>query len=425
MATETTFVYADLEGVPSLVGRLCFHSKAARESASFEYDGSWLSSPHRFSLNPALALVSGSFHSSSNTLFGSLGDSAPDRWGRALMRRDERRQALADRRTPRTLREIDYLLMVDDEARQGALRFSRSEGGPFLSEPKVSRIPPLLQLAEIMFASERVVADKDNDEDLRLLLGPGSSLGGARPKASVRDRDGSLMIAKFQRQDDEFNNVLWEALTLSLAKQAGINTAESRLETVHGRSVLMLRRFDRDKTHRLPFLSGMSMLAANDNETRSYLELADVLRRFGGSPAQDISSLWRRVAFNVLVSNTDDHLRNHGFLYNHSLGGWLLSPAYDLNPVPAEIKPRFLSTAIDAEDTTASIDLAMSVTPYFGLSMKGARDILKQVVTAVSRWREEALRIGVRQEEIARMASAFEHEDLRRARLICGYTHRE
>ena len=411
METEV-LVYVDIAGTPHLAGRLWARARKSRESATFEYDPGWLEYADRFSLEPALMLGPGPFHTpSGKPLFGTIGDSAPDRWGRGLMRRAERRRAERAGETPRTLMEIDYLLMVDDEARQGALRFARQEGGPFLAEHEAARIPPLIDLPQLLSAAEHVVGDTDSDEDLRVLLAPGSSLGGARPKASVRDRDGHLAIAKFLHKDDETNAVLWEAVALRLAEKAGIPVPDWRIESVVNKPVLLLRRFDRAQGQRIPFLSAMSMLGANDNESRSYLEFVDALRRYGASPKQDMHELWRRIVFNILVSNTDDHLRNHAFLYAGS-DGWRLAPAYDLNPVPTDIKPRVLTTAIDLDDGSASLDLAMSVVGYFELNEGKAHMIAAEVGRAVATWREEAARLGLTQAEIGRMASAFEHEDL-------------
>lgn len=388
-----------------------------RESATFEYDKSWLAHPERFSLEPALKLGPGPFHAASGKpLFGAIGDSAPDRWGRVLMRRVERRRAERERQTPRALREIDYLLMVDDEARQGALLFAEREGGPFLTDSPM-RIPPLIQLPRLLSAGERVLSDTDTDEDLRLLLAPGSSLGGARPKASVRDRAGHLTIAKFPSQGDEVNTVLWEAVALTLAAKGGIRVPTWRLESVAEKPVLLLRRFDREQGTRLPFLSAMSMLDAKDNEVRSYLEFVDILRQHGAAPKDDMHALWRRIVFNILISNTDDHLRNHGFLWAGP-AGWRLSPAYDLNPVPTDIKPRVLTTAIDLDDGTASLKLAFDVASYFELPQDEARQIAAQVGHAVASWRKEAAKLGLAPTEIDRMASAFEHEDLKAAKAI-------
>lgn len=414
MDTEA-LVYVDLDGQPALVGRLWARMRKGRDSASFEYDEEWLQRPDRFALEPALQLGSGPFHTPADKpMFGAIGDSVPDRWGRVLMRRAERRRAERAGETPRTLREIDYLLMVNDEARQGALRFALEPGGPFLAASDATPIPPLAELPRLLSAAEHVVGDSDSDEDLRLLLAPGSSLGGARPKASVRDRDGHLAIAKFPHKDDEIDAVRWEAVALSLAEKTGIPVPQWRMETVAKKSILLLRRFDRADGVRVPFLSAMSMLGANDNETRSYLEFVDALRQYGAAPKSDMHMLWRRIVFSVLISNTDDHLRNHGFLYDGP-DGWRLAPAYDLNPVPVDIKPRVLATAIDLDDGTASLDLALNVAGYFELDEAQTREIVKEVGQAVSSWREEAAHLGLASGQIDRMASAFEHDDLRAA----------
>jgi serine/threonine-protein kinase HipA len=408
-------VYVDLDGVPHLMGRLWARVRKNKESATFEYDEGWLQHPARFSLEPALQLGAGPFHTPADTpMFGAIGDSAPDRWGRALMRRTERRRAEREGTAPRTLQEIDFLLLVDDEARQGALRFAEREGGPFLREEGGKRIPPLVELPALLSAAEHVMEDKDTEEDLRLLFAPGSSLGGARPKASVIEKDGQLAIAKFPRHDDEINTVAWEAVALALAAKAGIPVPAGRLEIVAKKPVLLLRRFDREGKHRIPFLSAMSMLGARDRETRSYLEIVDALRQHGAAPNADMEALWRRLVFNILISNTDDHLRNHGFLYAGQ-EGWRLSPAYDLNPIPVDIKPRILTTAINEDDTTASLALAMDVAGYFELDEGNARKIAAEVGKAVSKWRDEATGHGLRKAEIDRMASAFEHEDLKLA----------
>jgi len=410
-----TLVYVDLDGKPHLAGRLWARVRKNKESASFEYDKTWLENPVRFSLEPALQVGPGAFHTPADTpMFGAIGDSAPDRWGRALMRRAERRRAERARTAPRSLQEIDFLLLVDDEARQGALRFAEKEGGPFLQEEGVRRIPPLVELPELLSAAERVVEDKDTEEDLRLLIAPGSSLGGARPKASVIDKDGHLAIAKFPRRDDEINTVVWETVALALAAKASIPVPDSRIETVANKPVILLRRFDRRKAVRIPFLSAMSMLGAKDRETRSYLEIVDALRQHGAAPKEDMEQLWRRIVFSVLISNTDDHLRNHGFLYAGQ-AGWRLSPAYDLNPVPVDIKPRILTTAINEDDGTASLDLAMSVADYFELEKGNAKAIAGQIGKVVSTWRDEAVKHGLGKPEIERMASAFEHADLKGA----------
>lgn len=413
-------VHVDLDGVPRLAGRLWARTRKDRETATFEYDKTWLANPQRFALEPALSLGPGPYHTAEGrALFGAIGDSAPDRWGRVLMRRAERRRAQQEKETPRTLQEIDYLLMVDDEARQGALRFARQENGPFLSRHGGTKIPPLVELPRLLSAAERVAGESDTDEDLRLLLAPGSSLGGARPKASTRDRDGRLAIAKFPNRGDEINVVLWEALALKLAGRAGIEVPAWRIESVDGRPVLLPRRFDREGGRRIPFLSAMSMLGAKDNEERSYLEFADALRRHGAQAKEDMRALWRRIVFSILISNTDDHLRNHGFVYAGP-GGWRLSPAYDMNPVPTDIKPRVLTTAINLDDGTASLDLALEVAAYFELNPAEARKIAAETGRAVAAWRTEAAELGLTKAEIERMASAFEHGDLKAAQAFAS-----
>lgn len=412
---RTVFAYVDLDGVPHLTGRLWGRARGGKESASFEYDKSWLENPLRFSLEPALQLGPGPYHTADDVpMFGAIGDSAPDRWGRALMRRMERRRADREKQTPRTLFELDYLLLVDDQTRAGALRFKTEETGPFLRESAADRVPPLVELPKLLAASERVIDEDETDEDLRLLIAPGSSLGGARPKASVREKNGRLAIAKFPRKDDDISTVLWEAVALQLAAKAGIKVPEGRVEKIGKKPVLIVDRFDRAGTRRIPFLSAMSMLAAKDNETRSYLELADALRRYGAAPRDDLEALWRRIVFNILISNTDDHLRNHGFLYAGA-DGWRLSPAYDLNPVPLDVKPRVLTTAINEADGTASLELALSVAGYFDIDGAKAQKIAKDVGKAVTRWRAVAPKMGIKDSEIDRMASAFEHKDLESA----------
>jgi serine/threonine-protein kinase HipA len=412
MSDRQLYVYVDLDGAPVLVGRLWARVRKGRESATFEYDDTWLKHPQKFALEPALALGRGPQHTpAGREIFGAMGDSAPDRWGRVLIQREERRKARADGRAPHTLFESDYLLAVGDLARLGALRFTEKEGRPYLASQV--NIPPLMELKELLGAAMRFDADDDNDADLKLLLAPGSSLGGARPKASIIDRDGHLTIAKFPKHDDTIPVSPWEATALSLAAKAGIKTTDWRMETVAGRSVLLVRRFDRRDGQRIPFLSAMSMLGAADGDQHSYMEIADAIRQYGANAGEDCVQLWRRVIFNILISNSDDHLRNHGFLYG--AGGWHLAPAYDLNPVPTDIKPRVLSTFIDEADGTASLDVALETASHYKLRPDMARNIIREVGAAVKGWRGTASGLGLSKNEIDRMASAFEHDDLRKA----------
>ncbi len=412
MTDRTLLVHVDLEGTPHLVGRLWSRSRKGKEGATFEYDAAWLANPLRFALEPALTLGTGPHHTvSGRSIFGAIGDSAPDRWGRVLIQREERRKAREEKRAPRTLLEADYLLGVGDIARQGALRFAEQEGGPFLATG--TQIPPLIQLPALLGAVMRLSEDDGGtDDDLRLLLAPGSSLGGARPKASILDHGGQLAIAKFPQHGDQTRVTLWEAVALTLAENAGIPTPEWRTESIAGRNVLLLGRFDRSANARIPFLSAMSLLNAVDNEPHSYMEIADALRQYGAKADEDCAQLWRRIVFNILISNTDDHLRNHGFLYEAT--GWRLSPAYDLNPVPIDIKPRILTTTIDEVDGTASLEIACEVARHFGVKADRAKVIAREVGAAVAGWREAAAAAGLTGKEVERMASAFEHEELRK-----------
>jgi len=406
------FVYIELEGVLYLVGHLRVRTIQRRQSATFKYADEWLQNPVSFSLEPALMLGPGPYHTAPDkSLFGSIGDSAPDRWGRVLIRRAEVRRCKVADQKPRTLLELDYLLRVNDEARLGALWFSKEEGGPFLAKRSRSSIPPLIELSKLLSASDKVLGGNETDEELKLLLEPGSSLGGARPKASVRDRNGQLCIAKFPSKTDEGKAVLWEALALRLAERSKIIVPQWRIEYVGEKEVLLLNRFDRVGKFRIPFISAMSMLGAKDNEFRCYLELCDILRRWGASPKVDMHNSWRRNVYNIMISNTDDHLRNHGFLYKGQ-DGWLLSPAYDLNPVPIQVKQRILSTEIDMGDATASLAVALNVAEYFGITKEDAKLIISEVAEAVKKWSSEASRLGLSKAEINRMESAFEHEDL-------------
>lgn len=416
MSAPDALVYVDLDGASRFVGRLWVHAKGSSQAASFEYDAGWIGATDHFALEPALSVGAGPYHTAAGVaLFGAIGDSAPDRWGRTLLARRERLEAEEEGRAPRTLLEIDYLLGLSDFTRQGALRFKREEAGPYLAAGG-ENVPPFIELGRLLQATERVTKGDETGEDLRLLLVPGSSLLGSRPKASVRSEEGELMIAKFNRFDDDYDVGRWEGVAMRLAKVAGLDVASWMVERVEGRTVLLMDRFDRAGEVRIPFLSALSMLEAADGQHRSYMEIADALRMHSASTSEDLRELWRRVVFTVLVSNTDDHLRNHGFLYA-GRQGWRLSPAYDLNPVPTDVRPRILSTAIvEGDDRSASIELAFLAAEHFGLEDGEAREIATEMAVAVARWREVAQGLGASKAECDRMATAFEHDDLRSLR---------
>ncbi|MBL8268800.1 type II toxin-antitoxin system HipA family toxin [Steroidobacter sp.] len=406
-------VHIDLNGRTRVIGRARRNRARGTETLLFEYDDTWLAAPDRFSLEPALALTRGTFAPSAGlATFGSIGDSAPDTWGRRLMQRAERRVSERDRRAVRTLTESDYLLGVCDETRLGALRFRRV-GEQIFQAPLRTGVPALIDLGRLLQITERILRDEDTEEDLQLIFAPGSSLGGARPKASVIDSQGHLSIAKFPKETDDYSMETWEEVALRLAGQAGIATSRHALIEVGGKAVLLSQRFDRDGAIRIPFLSAMAMLGAHDGERGSYPEIVDALAQFGAQAKTDAHELYRRVVFSVLISNVDDHLRNHGFLWlGHA--GWSLSPAYDLNPMPTDLKARVLTTNIDLDEGTCSLDLLEQSSAFFALTLAQARAIIKEVATVTATWRDVARSVGARSAEITRMASAFEHEDLRR-----------
>ncbi|MDP3115959.1 MAG: type II toxin-antitoxin system HipA family toxin [Phenylobacterium sp.] len=405
-------VHIDWDGATRPVGRLWARAKGARQTCSFAYDPAWLGLPGAFPLEPNLPLVRGDAHWDGG-LFNAFSDPAPDRWGRNLMGRRERHEAKAEGRAPRTLLEADFLMLVEDQTRLGALRF-RDVGAEGFAAADAHPVPPLVALPKLLGAARRIVDDRETDEDLRILLAPGSSLGGARPKASVRDAQGELLIAKFPSQTDDWPIPTWESVAMTLARQAGISVPAFQLRQVAKRPVFMMSRFDRMADGgRRPFRSALTALGAVDGEVRSYLELVDVLRQDGADAPGDAAQLWRRMVFNILISNTDDHLRNHGFL--REPGGWRLSPAYDLNPMPTDVKPRIHALALDETDQDASLDTALGVAPYFRLGKSEALAIAKEVGIVVATWREVAGQHGLTANQIDRMASAFEHDDLARA----------
>lgn len=407
-------LHIDLNGRTRPVGLARSNRARDAETVLFEYATAWLKDPEHFSLEPALALTRGAFAPpAGQATFGSIGDSAPDTWGRRLMQRAERRLANGEGRPVRTLAESDYLLGVADETRLGALRFRRI-GEEAFQAPIRAGVPALIELGRLLQITERILRDEETDEDLQLIFAPGSSLGGARPKASVIDQHGHLSIAKFPKETDEYSVETWEEIALRLARLAGIATPHHELIQIAGKAVMLSRRFDRRGATRIPFLSAMAMTGGKDGERGSYPEIVDALAERGAQAKNDAHALYRRVVFNVLISNVDDHLRNHAFLW---LGrtGWSLSPAYDLNPVPTDLKARVLTTNIDLDEGTCSTELLEAASEFFALSLADARLIIKDVAVVTATWRETAKAAGASSGEINRMASAFEHDDVRRA----------
>ncbi|MFZ2101369.1 MAG: HipA domain-containing protein [Oricola sp.] len=410
-------VFLDAFGQSRHVGTLRRHPGSGRERITYEHDLDWLQSPEAFQFDPTLPLRRGALHPrAGREMFGTLGDSAPDTWGRRLMDRRERRLAEREGRRPRALHEADYLLGVSDETRLGALRF-RING--IFQSPQPGGVPSTLALGDLLNASRRIESGEETDEDLVLIFAPGSSLGGARPKASVLDQHGSLSIAKFPKDSDHHSLERWEAIALDMAAAAGLRVADHELVEAAGRTVFLSRRFDRlrlpggNEAQRVPFMSAMAMTEHADGDRNcSYLELVEAIGAHGASPAEDRAELFRRIAFTILVSNTDDHFRNHGFLWT-GRKGWTLSPLYDVNPVPDS--PRILSTNIDFDEATASLGLLRANAEYFLPLAEGDR-IIRECADVTGRWREFARRRGAPDREIRLMETAFEHEELKAAK---------
>lgn len=385
----------------SELGELFRVPHRAGERITFRYGSAWLSDPAHFALDPELHLDARSTTPARGGLFGALSDVAPDRWGRQLMQRRERRLAQTESRPVRTLSELDFVLGVSDFSRLGALRLWVD--GKFVADG--GQVPLLVQLGALLDAATRITRGEETDQDFSLIFAPGSSLGGARPKASVLDAHGALAIAKFPRDGDEYSVELWEQVALVLARAAGIHAANSRLERVGKKHVLLSQRFDRKGETRVHFASALTLLNLRDGDHASYPELAELLQREGSQPRADAEELFRRMVFNISIANVDDHLRNHGFLREPR--GWRLSPAYDLNPVPADLKPRILSTNITLDDATGSLEAALESAPYFGLDRAAAEAVIAQVLAQVARWQTVARTLGATKAECQRMESAF------------------
>ena len=403
-------VCLELRGLCRPVGIMRRHAARGSERVTFTYAEDWTSSPMSFAIDPALPRGAGTFRpTAGHVAFGAVADSAPDSWGRSLMRRRERREAEREGRSARTLQETDFLLGVSDEARLGALRF-RHRGDNVFQAPQETAIPGMIALGRLRNAAERVLQGAESDEDLLAIFAPGSSLGGARPKASVIDHQGELSIAKFPKESDEYSLERWEAIALDLAEAAGIHAAAHDIREDRGRPIFVSRRFDRRGGLRIPFISALSMTEHRDGERGSYLEIVDALTTHGARAATDRVELFRRIAFSVLVSNTDDHLRNHAFL-RLAPSGWSLSPAYDINPTPPDLKARILATNINFDDGTCSIELLRSVAEEFSLKLSDADVLIRDVARVTRTWRDAARRRGAGQGEIRRMEGAFEHAE--------------
>ena len=405
------FVYECFSSDESkFMGTLYVDTSKRNEHYSFEYSNKWLQETQfAYQLDPDIYYYSGRQYPNKKE-FGIFADSCPDRWGRALINRRERIEAERENRKPRELHTSDYLLGVYDETRMGAIRFKTDKAGEFLSNDSEVAAPPWTTLRSLEEASRNFETDEDflNDKWLKQLIKPGSSLGGARPKANIEAPDGSLWIAKFPSKNDEWNIGAWEKVTHDLAKMCGLDVPESKLETFSKLgSTFLVKRFDRDGKKRIHFSSAMTMLGKTDGagaeDGAGYLDIVNFIKAYGSSPKKDLLELWKRIVFNMAVSNTDDHFRNHGFILTNT--GWWLSPLYDVNPTPYGDE---LSLNVNSNDNRISLDLAVESAAYYNIDKATALKTANEIVKTVNaNWERLAKQYGLSRNSIEYMRPAF------------------
>ena len=409
---KTIFVYDDFSTEqPVLMGSLYVNVIKGGESYSFEYDKDWLRKTGlTLTLDPELMPYSGRQYPTGKNIFGLFADASPDRWGRILMNKRERILAEKEGRKPSKLYDSDYLLGVYDETRMGGIRFKANQEGPFLSDDKETAAPPWATLRTLEEASRNFENDETGltEKWLNQLIKPGSSLGGARPKATVVDTKDQLWIAKFPSKNDENDTGAWEMVAHDLAALCGLNVPEAKLEKFSPLgSTFLIKRFDRMGSKRVHFASAMTLLGKTDGASAadgsSYLDIAAFIKSYGAQPKKDLGELWKRIVFNMAVTNTDDHLRNHAFILTDK--GWILSPLYDVNPVPYGDE---LSLNVDEEDNSISIDLAVQTAVRFGISKSDAEVQAEEILKIVrDNWEKTAARYGLTRRQIEEMRPAF------------------
>lgn len=409
---KTIFVYDDFSTEqPVLMGSLYVNVIKGGESYSFEYDKDWLRKTGlTLTLDPELMPYSGRQYPTGKNIFGLFADASPDRWGRVLMNKRERILAEKEGRKPSKLYDSDYLLGVYDETRMGGIRFKANQEGPFLSDDKETAAPPWATLRTLEEASRNFENDETGltEKWLNQLIKPGSSLGGARPKATVVDTKDQLWIAKFPSKNDENDTGAWEMVAHDLAALCGLNVPEAKLEKFSPLgSTFLIKRFDRMGSKRVHFASAMTLLGKTDGASAadgsSYLDIAAFIKSYGAQPKKDLGELWKRIVFNMAVTNTDDHLRNHAFILIDK--GWILSPLYDVNPVPYGDE---LSLNVDEEDNSISIDLAVQTAVRFGISESDAEAQAEEILKIVrDNWEKTAAGYGLTRRQIEEMRPAF------------------
>ncbi len=409
---KVIYVYDDFsEDGPLLMGVLYSAVIKGGESYSFAYDKEWLKKTGlQLTLDPELMPYAGRQYPSGTNIFGLFADASPDRWGRVLMRKRERILAEKEGRKPAKLSDSDFLLGVYDEARMGGIRLKTDPDGPFLSSDKETAVPPWATLRALEEASRNFENDQTglSEEWLNQLIGPGSSLGGARPKATVADPRGQLWIAKFPSRNDENDTGAWEMVAHDLGALCGLNVPEAKLEKFSSLgSTFLVKRFDRMGAKRVHFASAMTLLGKTDGASAadgsSYLDIAAFIRSYGAQPRKDLLELWKRIVFNMAISNTDDHLRNHAFVLTRK--GWELSPLYDVNPVPYGDE---LSLNVNEGNNSIDINLAIQTAWWFGITASDAKDYAEEIRKVVrENWNGLASGYGLTRRQVEEMKPAF------------------
>lgn len=412
---QKLFVYADFDWLdkPLLIGELSCDSVRGNEIYGFSFDNEWLAKYGDIFLSDDLQNYTGTQYArSERDIFACFSDALPDRWGRVLLNRREQIAAADEKRTVRRLTSFDYLKGVDDTSCMGGFRFADTRAGKFINFESSLRVPPLANVRELMHAAHEIEASEEkhllpSKKWLAQLLHPGTSLGGARPKASVIDEDGSQTVAKFPSRKDDYDVAQWEHFCHVMGRKAGLNVAETRTIDGDKYHILLSKRFDRTTDgKRIHFASALTLLGLTDGDNEStgygYTDIVDFIVQHGCNVEQNLEELYRRVAFNIIVGNSDDHFRNHGFLLTRK--GWELSPAYDINPTLSGSQ----SLLINRNTSESNIDILLESAGDYMLSSAKAQGIINNVRDAMKSWRNEARKQGLPQRDIDMFAPRFD-----------------
>lgn len=409
------YVYADFDWLdtPLLIGELSYDSVRGSETYGFSYDKEWLAKYGDVFLSEDLQNYPGiQYTRPEKDIFACFSDALPDRWGRTLLNRREQIAASEEKRPVRRLTSFDYLMGIDDESRMGGFRFTETAGDKFINCEANLRVPPLTSIRELMHAAHEIEASEEkhllpSKKWLAQLLHPGTSLGGARPKASVIDEDGNLTVAKFPSRKDDYDVGQWEHFCHVMGRKAGLNVAETSTIPGEDYHILLSKRFDRnDSGKRIHFASALTLLGLTDGDNAStgygYPDIVDFIIQHGSNVEQNLEELYRRVAFYIIVGNSDDHFRNHGFLLTRK--GWELSPAYDINPTLSYNQ----SLLINRSTSDSNLDILLESAGKYMLSTETAKTIIYEVKSAMKSWRSEARKLGLPQRDIDMFAPRFE-----------------